>query len=659
MRRPSALIALVALLLLLLPGTAHSQGDDEGGSGDTGAVALVSQTTWIEPDGEIRLRLDVDGAAPTDRLTVALHGRLLGRFQLAASVRGDSPGRQIRTIADGSIAELDPDGNGQVDVQLGLRAGAGDADRLLLTQEGLHPVHVTLTTEDGAERTRFVTHVARVPDEVEQTLGVAVVQPLTTELSLQPDGTVDIADATRARLTQAAAVFGEAPVPLTYTLHAEVLTALHRSGNLLDGQLVTALADTVDRGTVAATTFVDVDPDALVRSDVEHLLTDQLERGTLVADLHLEHLPDATTWIADADLGPAGLEALRTAGVARAVVPHASLEGQRPDLLVQPFALRAGTGHVTALATDPGLQAHLTGPESDALDVQHLLADLAAIWFERPAYARGTVVVLPDGVLAPRAAAALMRGLSEAPLLEVGSVDEVVAAADPAAADGIDARVEDPDDRLVLDLAASSSPRLPSGYRAELARTRDAVDSFRSVFPDADEIAARYDERLATSVASDLEPGEALDQLVAVREDIDARNANIGMPDRGAITLPSRDGVIPLTLVNNTGEVATVVVTFASDKLEFPDGGRMELTLTEPQTPIEVPVRALASGAFPLEMSLESPDGRTLFVESRYTVRSTAVSGLGIVLSVTAVVVLGAWWIRTARRARAAHRAAQ
>ena len=59
--------------------------------------------------------------------------------------------------------------------------------------------------------------------------------------------------------------------------------------------------------------------------------------------------------------------------------------------------------------------------------------------------------------------------------------------------------------------------------------------------------------------------------LSAIRDDIDLRTANIGMPDRGAITLPSRDGVIPLTLVNNTGSPVSVVIQPASTAMK-PDG---------------------------------------------------------------------------------------
>jgi hypothetical protein len=62
-----------------------------------------------------------------------------------------------------------------------------------------------------------------------------------------------------------------------------------------------------------------------------------------------------------------------------------------------------------------------------------------------------------------------------------------------------------------------------------------------------------------------------------------------------------------------------------------------------------------ASGAFPLRITATSPDGVLTVSRARVTVRSTAVSGVGLVLSIGALLVLVVWWAshwRTARRNR-------
>ena len=62
-----------------------------------------------------------------------------------------------------------------------------------------------------------------------------------------------------------------------------------------------------------------------------------------------------------------------------------------------------------------------------------------------------------------------------------------------------------------------------------------------------------------------------------------------------------------------------------------------------------------ASGSFPVDVIIESIDGTLPVDTGRITVRSTAISGLGIVLSIGAGLFLLAWWgshFRKVRRAR-------
>ena len=61
---------------------------------------------------------------------------------------------------------------------------------------------------------------------------------------------------------------------------------------------------------------------------------------------------------------------------------------------------------------------------------------------------------------------------------------------------------------------------------------------------------------------------------------------------------------------------------------------------------------ARASGAFPLRITVTSPDGVLTVGRAQVTVRSTAVSGVGVVLSVGALLVLVVWWARHWRSVR-------
>jgi hypothetical protein len=85
-----------------------------------------------------------------------------------------------------------------------------------------------------------------------------------------------------------------------------------------------------------------------------------------------------------------------------------------------------------------------------------------------------------------------------------------------------------------------------------------------------------------------------------------------------------------------------------------------EVTLVPGPNTIEFEVESRTSGDSLLEVTVLARDaGADLgtLTAGTYTVRSTALSGLGLVLGVLATVVLLTWWARHVRRARRARHA--
>src|SRR5690606_2449667 len=93
-----------------------------------------------------------------------------------------------------------------------------------------------------------------------------------------------------------------------------------------------------------------------------------------------------------------------------------------------------------------------------------------------------------------------------------------------------------------------------------------------------------------------------------------------------------------------------------SDKLEFPDGDERVVSLPPGPTRLEWRVRNRTSGAFPVEVTVLTPDGTVALDATRFTMRSTAVPGVGIALSALAALFLAVWWARHWRTARRASR---
>ena len=65
---------------------------------------------------------------------------------------------------------------------------------------------------------------------------------------------------------------------------------------------------------------------------------------------------------------------------------------------------------------------------------------------------------------------------------------------------------------------------------------------------------------------------------------------------------------------------------------------------------------ARTSGSFPITVTMQSPDGSLIVGRTRLTVRSTAASGLGLILSGAAGAFLLLWWARHVLKGRRARR---
>ena len=123
-------------------------------------------------------------------------------------------------------------------------------------------------------------------------------------------------------------------------------------------------------------------------------------------------------------------------------------------------------------------------------------------------------------------------------------------------------------------------------------------------------------------------------------------------PKGQRVTLTSRKASIPISLLNGTGRPLQVRVTLESDQLRFLDGAERFVTLATQNTTERFRVESRTTGAFPLEITVTSPDGSLKINSSELTIRSTVVSGVGAVLTAGAGLFLLVWWGNDLRRSR-------
>ena len=630
MRRVAvAAAAVVAGLALSVAGApVAAQTEDPSGT-----LRLASQTSWLRPDGEFVLRLQVAGVPdPADvEVRISVHRRLTSRSQFALTLRGESLGGALRTTT-AKLAELLPTDPGGA-IQYRLRP----AD-LRLTATGVHPVQVVLRDRRGVVLDRLVTHLVLVPATVDgPRLGVSVVLPVharTGPRALEPIAT----------LTDVLQSPSYAPLPLVLAPTPETLERLDR-------EVLEALR-TVARGhQVVAQPWVPVDVAALLASGLDEELVAQRRRGVEAMAASLGRDVDTDTWLATEPLDDASVDRLRDFQVSRLVVPDEHLAPIRLQVtLAQPFKLGVGPARpMDAVVADGGLAAHFVNRGDQVLAAHQLLADLAVLWLDAPQRERA-VVVVPGRTWSPNRAFldAALQGLVQSPVHQVVSLDDVFGDVEPARG----AR----NALLVRELAPDPDPSALGVSAAAVQGVRDRIEALSSALPVDSDAFDALDGMLLTALSADFSPRQRREHVERVDASIRARLDEVEVPRSRTLTLTAREGEIPLTFRNDSDETMTVDVRLVSDRLEFPAGSSRTLELPPRSTTLRIPVRARTSGSFPLTVSVVTPENGLVLASTRFTVRSTAASGVGVGLSIGAGVFLLFWWGRHLLRGRRARK---
>ncbi|HEY8058515.1 MAG TPA: DUF6049 family protein, partial [Acidimicrobiales bacterium] len=526
-------------------------------------------------------------------------------------------------------------------VDPGLLATDGSNAGLPLADPGVYPLALAVAAADGTAGPPMLTFIVRTAEDAAATpLLTAVVLPLHAPPSFAPDGRAVVSDRTRRLLEVRAGLLDKyEDVPLTVAPTPETLAAV---AGVDPGLLATVRAALAGRHVVGGP-YVRLDLAAF--SGVPELadpLQDQFQAGDRTLRRVLRQDVDHRTWVGAGNPTTNAIEALARAGIDRGLFRHESVTG--------------ATGQtVDAALADPVLRAHVNGTGDPVLMAHRALADLALL--SAPPDEGGIATDDSEAGVALELTAnrpipaAFLDTLLEG--LRAGGPTRAVTLAglldaDPPGGPGVEPGP-------VVEGISLSGQDLTT-YGRNLAITSETVDGYASFAGQADPLTRDLRRRLLVSGAIDLTESRRASYLRSVSRAISARTAAVAITDDETVTLTSREGDIPLTIRNDTGAPVEVRLTFDSDnKLEFPDGATQRLRLDDGPNRVEVPVVARTSGAFPLRITATSPDGVLTVSRARVTVRSTAVSGVGLVLSIGALLVLVVWWAshwRSARRNR-------
>jgi hypothetical protein len=390
---------------------------------------------------------------------------------------------------------------------------------------------------------------------------------------------------------------------------------------------------------------------ALVEAGLGPDLRTHIERGTGVVREILEVEPSVDIFRPPGSaLSPSALDVLAVVlgedgHTETLLVDPEVLEPPAESLLSPPAvaAFRTASGPIPTIAPDPILEERTEAvPEDPALAAMWTLGELAALYFEQPSLDRGAGIVFSeDESPHPELLRVLLRGLRPAPdatLLRPTNASRVVVA---------ETRDDDPplEERGLQQSSRSAS--IPQTVASGIGRAQEALGRLQSIEARPDLIDQINREVLLSESRYLLGREElALAFLAAARRAVEAEFGKIRPPDdRSEVTLTSREGVIPLTIRNETDYPVRVRIALRSSHLEFLNGANRSILLAPPGEHFDFSVRAQTTGRFPVGIEIQTPDGIPI-AESTIVVRSTAYNRVALILTIGAALFLALWWGR-------------
>ena len=643
------LVAMMGALLTSLALGAPRVGAQTTATTTSSSLTLVHQTAFVGPTGTFRAEVSTRGLAAGSRLTLSVFPQIPSRSRLERTIAGEQLGTALFSapaVATGPATTV---------VSLPVSAvWPAPSEGTVLSNAGVYPVTIDATGPDGTRIERLVTHLIRLPAAAAPTDALRVGTVVTIDATPEVDdsGAARLSDSDAGLARDRLAVIDDRTVapPLTLLATPFVLESLRAQGT-------TIRSNTVDRQTLSAP-WVSIDTGALAVGQQDQMILDEGRVGDAALTSLFGVAPDRRTAVIDGSSSPRALDLAAAAG-ARSIVLNSSqirssLVNGESSVLTQRFAIRSANGSTfDAIASDDMAAVPFAYGRDPVLAAHRSMAELAMLHFEQPGAGRGVALSLP-AVTAPEALRELLEGLTQragapsgsvgAPVLEPVTLDTLFASTTAATTGG---RTTDRDWTF-------DDPRPPGAWIGPYEQAQWDLRGLRTLLPDAADITAPVERSVLTAPARWLSTEDRTAALGHAQGEIRTLAGAVTLPSTQRVTLTSSSGDIPLTLTNTLPADAVVRVTVSSPKLDFPGGSTLDLVLPPGTTRATIQVTTRASGAFPMEVTVTSPDGVLPVASSRIDVRSTAISGWGLVLSIGAGLFLLVWWIRHFRHTRRA-----
>ena len=621
------------------------------------SLDVRSVSPWVDPDGTWKVRFGTASLPLGATLTYAIRQPLSGNDvavrtelkRLAGEPTNGSGLQGPKTVAVSSL----PTADGVAELDVAIRGSSSSNDRAFLPNAGIHPVVITVNSLDGSSVARQVLFLNRLPSGTSRSpilVGLLTPRP-TSRVTFARDGSVRLDDATRGSIESLIAQLDAlGSTASSVVVPPEEVAALVTSPDPADQDQLRRLRSAVGAHSVIRAPWADLHLESWATYGSLGDLETSLVQGQQGVATALGAHVDTVTWPTDPTVGPNAVSSLTQAGVRRVIVDPSRLTASRQVGSENPYGKRFTLGGsrgatLDALAVDPDVRDLLHTKEQPATALNLAMTELLASWFGSSTGHRGAVIAIDDATPTDTVAAlaAMLDDVEGAPI-HAASIDQVF-----HDTDSFTTRTNGRSSNVVRTLSPTSGAIDVRGLSRTLATLRDHVGAFRSIFGADDPSVTTVANLMATAQDRSLSAAEQAGYASDASHRIDADLHKISVPKPRSLTVTARQANIPLRFTNDLNRDARVRLHLRSPRLEFSSGQVRTLVLKPGTTRIDVPVRVQASGQFLLTVELRSADDELVIAAGRQSIRSTAFSGVGLILSGGALVVLVVWWIRTLR----------
>jgi len=623
-------------------------------------LTLDQASPWVAPNGTWTATWTVANEPPADAvLQYTIHQPLGGtnlRGALAQVIAGGGLGPSLHNQESTSFAALRS--GSKATLTIAIRDHSGPAEQFLVPNPGILPIDVDLATADGSRLQHTVLFLDRLPAAASHpALRVAPRAEVTSAPIVQPDGTSTIPAAARQSIDSLVGLLRHQPsVPITSTIDPELLAGLKRSSDPADGTRLSQFRNALDTRPVLRSSWAPLDLESWATSGAVADLQASLFAGQSVISGQTGAATENRVWPPDPTIGPGATRQLGEVGVQHLILSPSQLETTK-DLGSDPGTTRRveieSADGLDALVDDPTMTAQLANTKVTPGMSAHLLAtELESIWFSTPTGVT-PAVTLDLSSAAPGTAADVLDDLAVTPnpTLTVTSVQD---AFNSASAYQVTSRRKSTP--MVRKLVAPAGTRNIAPLSVYLGRLRQRAAAYHSTMADPTGVAP-LDDLLLVSQHRSLSSAGDRRYLDAAARRIDGDLSKIQPPPGRSLTLTARTTLLPVHIVNGVDRPVAVLLRFRGTRLGLAGGATRAVRLQPGQNSLTVPVVVRTSGEFTMTVEIRTADNSLLLSESTVRIRSTVVSGVGVLLGGGALLFLVIWWgatIRRDRRARAA-----